>query len=45
MSLPPVMLDLIRRVQVGPEIAYLMAKDFWDANSMGLLDHAQYACA
>jgi hypothetical protein len=40
-GLSPLTIDLIRRSNVGPEIAYLMAKDFWDPNSRGLLEHAQ----
>jgi hypothetical protein len=35
------MVDLIRRSNLGPEIAYLMAKDFWDPDSKGILDHAK----
>jgi hypothetical protein len=37
----PLMIDLVRRSNVGPEIAYLMARDFWDPESKGILDHAK----
>lgn len=42
--LPPVMVDLIRKSHVGPEIAYAMARDYWDLDSKGLIDQA-YAIA
>jgi hypothetical protein len=40
-GLSPLMLDLIRHSQFGPEIAYHMARDFWEPNSLGILENAK----
>ena len=39
-GLSPVMLEPIRRSPVGPEVSYLLARDYWDPDTKGLIDHA-----
>jgi hypothetical protein len=39
-DVPPLMIDLIRRSAVGPEMAYVLAKDYWAPNTNGWLDQA-----
>jgi hypothetical protein len=39
-GISPHMIELIRQSPLGPEIAYLMAKDMWEPNSHGLIDRA-----